>query len=166
MSEARVSMPITARDIAAACGTSISAVSRAFRADGAINPELRRRILDEAARRGYTPPTRRARRLQAVVSFAVVIGEMENPFNASTLERFSLSAASLGWEMTAFVVPPSGDVDSVMEQVLAADLDVVVLASAKLSSNLARECRERGLPVISFNRIQVDADMTAVCTDN
>ncbi|MEM1075373.1 MAG: substrate-binding domain-containing protein [Pseudomonadota bacterium] len=159
-------MKVTARDIASKCGTSISAVSRAFRADGSIHPDLRRRILDEAASLGYTPPARRARMLREAVSFAIVIGEIGNPFNASTLMRFSSSAASAGWVMTTFVVPTSGEMDSVIEQVLAADLDVVVLASAELSSGLAKECRERGLPVIYFNRIQVDADMIAVCTDN
>ena len=53
-----------------------------------------------------------------------------------------------------------------MEQVLAADLDVVVLASAELSSGLATVCGERALPVIHFNRIQTNADMMAVSTDN
>lgn len=159
-------MKKTAHDIAKRCGTSISAVSRAFRADGSIHPDLRRRILDEAARLGYMPPARRTRRRRKAISFAIVIGEIENPFYASTLTRFSTRAAAAGWEMTTFVVPVSGDMDSVIEQVLAADLDLVVLASSELSSSLAGECRRRALPVIFFNRIQVDAEMTAVCTDN
>jgi len=159
-------MKVTERDIARNCGTSLSAVSRAFCADGSIDPDLRWRILDEAARLGYAPPTRRARRRRDAISFAIVIGEIENPFNASTLARFATSAAGAGWEMRTFLVPSSGAVDSVMEQILAADLDVVLLASAELSSSLARACKARALPVIYFNRIQVDADMTAVCTDN
>ncbi|MCY4334711.1 MAG: substrate-binding domain-containing protein [Litoreibacter sp.] len=80
--------------------------------------------------------------------------------------QFSARSAVLGWDMTTFVIPPSGRLDATMEQVLAADLDVVVLASVELSSELAKVCRERALPVIYFNRIQTDANMVAVCTDN
>lgn len=159
-------MRVTARDIAHKCGTSLAAVSRAFRADASISPELRRHILEEAQKSGYKPPTRRARSRNQTFSFAIIIGEIENPFNALSLMQFSAGAEALNWDMAAFVVPPSGELDSTMEQVLAADLDVVVLASAELSSALARVCRERAMPVIYFNRIQIDADMTAVCSDN
>lgn len=159
-------MDVTALDIASKCGTSVSAVSRAFRTNSSIDPNLRRRILDEAARLGYMPPAQRSRQRRRVISVAIVIAEVWNPFNASALECFSSDAAALGWEMTTFIVQASGNTDSVMEQVLAADLDVVILASAELSSKLANECRGRALPVIYFNRVQIDADMLAVCSDN
>lgn len=159
-------MRVTARDIAHKCETSLAAVSRAFRADASISPELRRRILDEAQKSGYQPPARRARSNNQTFSIAVIIGEIENPFNALALMQFSARSAVLGWDMTTFVIPPSGRLDATMEQVLAADIDVVVLASVELSSELASVCRERALPVIYFNRIQTDANMVAVCTDN
>ncbi len=159
-------MRVTARDIAQKCETSLAAVSRAFRADASISTELRRRILDEAQRSGYQPPARRVRSNNQTFSIAIIIGEIENPFNALALTQFSASSAVLGWDMTTFVIPPSGRLDATMDQVLAADLDVVVLASVELSSELASVCRERALPVIYFNRIQTDANMVAVCTDN
>jgi len=159
-------MRVTARDIARKCETSLAAVSRAFRADASISPELRRRILEEAQKSGYQPPARRARSRDQTFSFAIIIGEIENPFNALALKQFSAAAEALDWDMATFIVPPSGKLDGTMKQVLTTDLDVVVLASAELSSALTKVCRERALPVIYFNRIQTDADMTAVCTDN
>jgi DNA-binding LacI/PurR family transcriptional regulator len=159
-------MTATARDIAKACGTSLSAVSRAFKFNGSIDPELRRAILAEAAERGYRPPVRRAREMRKSVAFGIVVGDIENPFYPLALRRFSSASALLGWDMTTFVVPTQGGSDSVMAQVLAADLDVLVLASAEMSSTLASECHERGLPVLFFNRMQVGGTITAVCSDN
>lgn len=47
--------PISVRSLAEAMGTSRSTVSRAFRGEASVKPELRARILAEAERRGYRP---------------------------------------------------------------------------------------------------------------
>lgn len=157
---------VTALQVARACATSVSAVSRAFRADASISPELRDRILREAARLGYVPPRRRGRRVDRVVSFALVVGDIENPFYPFVLKEASRAAQILGWEMTVHVAPEIGSVDSLMTQVLRADIDAVVIASAELSSRLAALCHDRALPVILFNRVQARAGIHSVCTDN
>jgi DNA-binding LacI/PurR family transcriptional regulator len=122
--------------------------------------------LDESVKSGYQPPARRGRSHDQTLSFAIIIGEIDNPFNALALMQLSARAALLDWDMTTFVIPPANKLDGTMEQVLAGDFDAVVLASAELSSSLAKVCRERALPVIYFNRIQTDANMLAVCSDN
>ncbi|MEM1362971.1 MAG: substrate-binding domain-containing protein [Pseudomonadota bacterium] len=159
-------MKTTARDIAKICGTSLSAVSRAFRADASISPELRQLILGEAAKRGYTPPQKRAREGRNAIAFAVVIGDIDNPFYAQALKLFSAAAKALDWEMTTLIAPDRGSLDGQTDRVLAMPIDAVILTSAELSSTLSQACRSRGLPVILFNRVQVDAEMTAVCADN
>lgn len=153
-------------DIARACGTSPASVSRAFRADAPMSGDLRQRILQEAARVGYVPPRRRARDSARVRSFALVVSDLENPFYPLVLNQFSEEAAALGWDMQVFVAPGHGSVDTVRAQVLRADVDAVIVANADLASSLAAECRDRALPVILFNRVQVDARMTAICADN
>lgn len=49
------SQPVSIRRLADLLGTSRSTVSRAFRADASIRPELRERILEAAGRSGYRP---------------------------------------------------------------------------------------------------------------
>ncbi|MEM9247422.1 MAG: substrate-binding domain-containing protein [Pseudomonadota bacterium] len=157
---------VTARDVADACATSIAAVSRAFRADAPISSDLRDRILREAARLGYVPPRRRGRRVSRVISFALIVGDIENPFYPQVLRAFSREAADLGWEALVYVAPEVGSVDSLMAHVLRADVDAVVIASAELSSTLAAQCHDRALPVILFNRVQARTGLNAVCSDN
>ena len=48
-------MRVTLRDIASSVGASEQAVSYALRGIAKVGPELRQRILDEAARQGYRP---------------------------------------------------------------------------------------------------------------
>lgn len=157
---------VTARTIAAACDTSLSAVTRAFKPDASISSVLRAAILREAAKQGYLPPDKRTRLTKRSVSIGLVIGDIESPFYPHVMARIAKAAAQFGWELMTFVVPDDGTPDDVLGQVLRANVDVVVLASADLSSNLATTCRERALPVIHFNRVQIDTEMTAICTDN
>jgi DNA-binding LacI/PurR family transcriptional regulator len=127
---------------------------------------LRARILAASDILGYAPPSRRARAAEARRAFALIVGDVDNPFYPQVLRQFSSAAETLGWNMQVLVAPERGSVDHLMPQVLGADLDAVVITSADLSSKLAAECRDRALPVTLFNRVQVDAEMNAVCTDN
>lgn len=156
----------TAHDVARRAGTSVSAVSRAFRPHAPIAPDLRARILAASDALGYAPPSRRARAAEARRAFALIVGDVENPFYPQVLRHFAGAAETLGWDMQVLVAPERGSVDHLMPQVLGADLDAVVITSADPSSTLAAECRDRALPVTLFNRVQVDAEMNAVCTDN
>lgn len=156
----------TAKDVAKACGTSLSAVSRAFRANAPIDRALRDRILQCAQTLGYVPPRRRRRSSSDSLGFGVFVGDIENPFYPQVLQAFSEHASERRWEMTVYVEPLDGVSETILKQILHADLDLLVIVSARMSSRLASVCREKGLPVIFFNRVQADADMHAVCSDN
>lgn len=54
-SEKKTPAPLSVRRLADLLGTSRSTVSRAFRGDASVRPELRARILAEAGRLGYEP---------------------------------------------------------------------------------------------------------------
>lgn len=53
-------MAVTIREVASAAGVSVSTVSRAFTAPDQVQPRTRQRILDAAAKLGYSPTLRRA----------------------------------------------------------------------------------------------------------
>ena len=53
-----------------------------------------------------------------------------------------------------------------LEKLLAYQVDGVVLASATLSSRLAGECRDAGIPVVLFNRDVPGSPASSVVSDN
>lgn len=159
-------MKTTAKDVAARCDTSTAAVSRAFRAEATINPKLRSRILSVARELGYAPPAKRVKRTDGRRTISIVVGDITNPFYPNTLETFAKKISARRHDMLVHLVPPGETVDSIISQVLRSGSDAAIVASANLSSELARECKRRGMPVVLFNRIQADPSTNAVCADN
>lgn len=158
--------PPTAADIARAAGSSPAAVSRAFRPEAPIAPELRARILHLAAEMGYQPPVERALARRSTGTVTLVAGDLENPFYPMAANALAQELAARGRRMVLHAVPPGGDVDQVMDQVLAFRSDAVIVTAALMSSRLARACRAAQMPVVLFNRVQPDSRMTAVTSDN
>jgi DNA-binding LacI/PurR family transcriptional regulator len=156
---------ITARDIALATGTSTAAVSRAMRSDGVISDELRQRIRTVAQEMDYQTPSARSVAALTSGTITLVAGDLENPFYPSAANALSQAIHASGRRMILHAVPPGGDVDTVMAQVLDYRSDAAIVTSASMSSLLARECRRRKMPVILFNRVQADQQMTAVTCD-
>jgi DNA-binding LacI/PurR family transcriptional regulator len=159
-------MKITAKDVAKRCNTSTAAVSRAFRAEATINPKLRTVILTTARELGYAPPAKRLKRTDGRQTISIVVGDISNPFYPSVLEKFATEIGARKHYMLVHVVPQGETVDSTISQVLRSGSDAAIIASANLSSELARQCRLRGMPVLLFNRVQADPNSNAVCADN
>ena len=157
---------VTARDVARAAGVSLSAVSRAFRPDRPLAEAKRARILAAARALGYDSPYAQAISTLATGTIALVAGDFENPFYPKAAHVLSQAIHRTGRRMILHVVPPDGDVDTVLEQVLAYRADAAIVTSSLMSSRIARGCRDQNLPVILFNRVQPDAGMTAVTCDN
>lgn len=156
----------TAAEVARAAGTSPAAVSRAFRADAPLSEEKRRRILSTAAAMGYAPPSARPVQATAAGAVALVAADLANPFYAAALDALSAALHGSGRRLALHAVPPGASVDAAAAQALEHPCEAVIVTSATLSSRLARQCRERGLPVILFNRVQADPHMAAVACDN
>ncbi len=159
-------MKVSARDIAKAAQTSVASVSRAFRPDSPMSKDLRARILSVAQEMGYLPPGGRVSKKTGRMSLSLVVGDIRNPYYAFVLDAFSQAAAEMGIELFFHVVPSGKTVDATMHQVFSARTDGVIVTAAPLNSELAGQCRTRGLPVVLFGRVQVDSDLTAISGDN
>lgn len=159
-------MKITAKDVAIKCNTSTAAVSRAFRAHSVIDINLRTKILSVAREIGYLPPAKRIKKVEGFRTISIVVGDILNPFYPNALEIFAKEMTLRGHHMLVHVVPSDETVDSTISQVLKTGSDAAIIASANLSSDLARSCKQRGIPAVLFNRIQTDGRINAVCTDN
>ena len=157
---------ITSADVARLANVSQSAVSRAFTPGASVAPETRREVLEAAKKLGYRPnaiartlSTRRSKIIGLVMSY------LENQFYPVVLEKLSKQLQKEGYHVLLFV-PETSDADLLMEEILAYQVDGIVLASTMLSSPLARECADAGIPVVYLNRVSGLASASSVTSDN
>lgn len=157
----------TAHDVARAAGVSQSAVSRAFTPGASIAPATRRKIMAAAERIGYQPNLI-ARSLISGRSniVGVGVGNLRNPFFAEALELFSRALENAGYRLLLFPIDNSATLDTQIHEVLHYRLDALILLSTTLTSTLATQCRSAQVPVILFNRISADPDISSVVGDN
>lgn len=158
--------PVTSLDVARLAGVSQSAVSRSFTPGASVSEATREKVLDAARRLGYRPNaiartliTRRSRIIAMVVSY------LENPFNPLVIERMSQRLQRDGYHLLLFI-SESDRADALLEQLMPYQVDGIVLVSATLSSALARDCLEAGVPVVLFNRIASIGGVSTVSSDN
>jgi DNA-binding LacI/PurR family transcriptional regulator len=158
---------VSSVDVARAAGVSQSAVSRAFSNAGGVSEKTRAKIIKAAQSLGYSPNAL-ARSLITNHSnmIGMVMGEVTNPFYPEVLQAFSTRLQEQGHRIMLFTVPPGGDVDDVLPEVLQYRPEGVVITSARLSSTMAEECARRNTRVVLFNRSIHGAPVWSVCCDN
>ncbi|WP_166363438.1 LacI family DNA-binding transcriptional regulator [Pseudomonas akapageensis] len=157
----------TARHLAERLGVATSTITRAFDEHSRISEKLRQRILALADEMGYQPSAiARSLNRRRTGIIALVMGDMANPFYPAVLEEFSLQLRRTGRQVLLFVVPPGGDADQLMPQVLQYQVDAIVVTAAKLSSPMSNLCGRQGVPVVFMNRRVGDPTVWSVCCDN
>lgn len=144
---------VTAHDVARLAGVSQSAVSRAFTPGASVAPETRERIEAAARKLGYRPNaiarsliTRRSRIIGLVMSY------LENQFYPVVIERLCQALQQDGYHVLLFI-SETEDADDVLTDILQYQVDGIVMASTTLSSALANDCVQAGIPVVLFNRV-------------
>lgn len=143
-----------AQDVADLAQVSQSAVSRTFTPGASVSEETRRKVLAAAQKLGYRPNalarsliTRRSRIVALVMSY------LENQFYPLVIERLSQKLQKEGYHVLMFIAEVDEAADGVLAEILQYQVDGIVMASAMLSSNVARSCAEVGVPVVQFNRV-------------
>ncbi|MEM1429621.1 MAG: LacI family DNA-binding transcriptional regulator [Pseudomonadota bacterium] len=162
---------VTSVDVARHVGVSQSAVSRAF-APGpkhrGVSPETRARILAAADELGYRPNAM-ARSLVGQRSriIAVLFSYLDNPFYALALEKLCLALQEQGYHALVLMMPDTIEgTERTVSDLLGYQVDGIITASVELSSRLCQYCRDEGIPVVMFNRVQDDPTLSSVTTDN
>ena len=159
--------PVTARELARDLGVSQSTISRAYSRHASISPAMRARVLEAAKALGYQPNVI-ARSLTTRRSgiVGIVMATMTNPFYPEVLEQLAKALRQIGLQTLLFNVPPGQEVDSELPLLLRYQVDAVVIASATISSAMAREWTATGRHAILFNRTVPGAGVTTVSCDN
>ena len=158
--------PATSGDVARLAKVSQSAVSRAFTPGASVSEATRQRVLAAAQALGYRPNAL----ARAMISgrsrlVALLVAYLDNGFYPIVLERLSRALQGHGYHVLLFMTH-AGDQDQVVQQMMQYQVEAIIMASATLSSSLARECAETGIPVVLFNRSVAILHASSVTSDN
>ena len=159
---------VTSAEVAVLAGVSRSAVSRTFTPGASASPETAEKVRKAAAKLGYKPNSL----ARAVVSgrsriIGLVVAYLDNQFYPEALEKLSVALQENGYHVLVFMASQAaGNIDRVVEEILAYQVEGLILASVALSSDVAERCRDVGVPVVFFNRSQDIDDVTAVTSAN
>ena len=117
---------------------------------------------------GYIPNLV-ARSLNSGSSFriGIVLAYLKNGFFGEALQRLSKALNAQGYSVTVyFAGNRMDDVDAIIDDLLADQVDGIVLASISLSNELVTRVRKSGIPCVLFNRGQIDPDASMVTASN
>lgn len=158
---------VTAHDVAKLAGVSQSAVSRHFTPGASVSPKTRQKIIEAAEQLGYRPNLI-ARSLITKKSnlIGIVLPLNSNPYYQSILEELSYKLSTHGYRILLFTNQTSHDSDLLIEEILHYPLDGLILIAVNLSSHLAEECKQNGLPVVMMTRKTESKTISSVTGDN
>lgn len=163
--------PVTLMDVARLAGVSQSAVSRTFTPGASVAESTRHKVLDAARKLAYRPNAI-ARTLMTGRSrmIAVVVSYLQNQFYPAVIEMLSQTLQRHGYHVLLFVSDGHeagrSEVDDMLLEVMQYQVDGIILASATMSTGLARDCQVSGVPVVLFNRVAPIAGASTVASDN
>jgi DNA-binding LacI/PurR family transcriptional regulator len=158
----------TSIDVAKLAGVSQSAVSRAYTPGASVADSTRSKVMEAARKLGYRPNaiartliTRKSRMIAVVASY------LDNQFYPVVIEKLSKRLQSDGYHVLLFIAEANQEADELLMQLMQYHVDGIVLLSATLSSALAKDCANAGIPVLLFNRIaQLGGTVSSVASDN
>jgi DNA-binding LacI/PurR family transcriptional regulator len=159
---------ITASDVAKAAGVSQPTVSRVFNRSATVDPAKAERVWAVARELGYIPNLV-ARTLNSGNSFriGIVLAYLKNGFFGEALQRLSKALNAQGYSVTVYFAGNRGDeIDAIVDDLLADQVDGIVLASISLSNELVARVLKSGIPCVLFNRGQRDSDASMVTASN
>ena len=157
---------VTSGDVARLAEVSQSAVSRSFSPDASVSADTRAKVLKAARKLGYRPNVI----ARAMISgrsrlIAVLVAYLDNQFYPIVIEQLSRALQQRGFHVLLFMTD-TGNQDEVVQQMMGYQVEGIVMASAALSSTLARECAQTGIPVVLFNRYVPSSPASSVASDN
>ncbi len=158
----------TSIDVAKLAGVSQSAVSRTYTPGASVAEHTRDKVMDAARKLGYRPNaiartliTRKSRMIAVVASY------LDNQFYPVVIEKLSKRLQDDGYHVLLFIAEANVEADELLMQLMQYHVDGIVLLSASLSSGIAKDCADAGIPVVLFNRIaQAGGTVNSVASDN
>lgn len=159
---------ITAMDVARLAGVSQSAVSRFFTPGASVAPATADKVRAAATKLGYTPnPLARAMITGKSRIIGLVVTYLENQFYPVAIERLSHALQAQGYHILLFMASNApGELDRLVTNLLAYQVDGIITASVAISNDVTRRCADAGIPLVMFNRGQPGSGLSSVTSAN
>lgn len=157
---------ITSYDVADKAGVSQSTVSRVFSGDERLSEATRQKVLAVAQSLGYKPNAiARSLTTQQTQIIGLVASGMENPYFPLVLQAFTRHLHQLGWK-ALLITAGNDDVDEMLSEILAYQVDGLIIVSAALNKRITQEALQHGIPVLLFSHHAASLEVSSVSCDN
>ncbi len=150
---------VTIRDLSAACGLSVSTVSKALNGYPDISDETRRLVTETAGELGYYPSAAaRALKTDRSHNLGVLFVDenrsgLTHPFFAALLNAFKTEAEGRGYDIT-FISSNLGSTSmSYLSHCRYRNVDGVCLACVEFGSPAVRELVESSIPCVTIDHV-------------
>lgn len=159
---------ITASDVAKMAGVSQSAVSRVFTPGASVAPATAAKVRAAAETLGYRPNSlARAMITGKSRMIGLVVAYLDNQFYPVAIEKLSHALQAKGYHVLLFMASNSeGEMEGLMADLLAYQVDGIITASVAISNDVTRRCSEAGIPLVMFNRGQPVSGLSSVTSAN
>ncbi|MFC5284082.1 LacI family DNA-binding transcriptional regulator [Pedobacter alpinus] len=162
--------PITQKDIADALGLSISTVSRVLNNVYGIGDTTKKLVLDYAKETEYAPNPI-ALRLKKCRSFSigVVVPEVASSYFSEVINGIESSAYRKGYHVIVTQTHESTRREMInIQQLVYQSIDgiLVSLSSETVDISHFKALKEKGTPLVFFDRVPKDMDVTKIAVNN
>ena len=156
----------TIKDVARMAGVSPATVSRVFAPGSSVSPAVDGKVRAAADELGYRPSVMaRSLARSRTDLVALVVGRLNNPFDARLVEELSGRLDARGKRL--LVVPADyGENDPASLVALDYQVDGIIVAAGHLSEASAERFVQLGVPVILYGREMHAAGVDCVVADN
>jgi LacI family transcriptional regulator len=155
-------------DVAKAAGVSIATVSRSFNAPQTVRDTVREKVVEAAARLGYSPnPAAKALRLQKTNMMGVVIPTLDYAFFARLVNSFQETLSRAGH--TAIVITTGFDNRAIFDKVkliLEHGAEGVLLVGRIEDQRLREYLLQKRIPVVTTYSYLADEIFPSIGFDN
>ncbi|ANH80184.1 LacI family transcriptional regulator [Niabella ginsenosidivorans] len=162
--------PINLKKLASLLHLSISTVSKALRDSHEISADTKRRVMELARELNYEPnPYAGSLRKYKSKTIAVVLPDIINNFFIFAIKGIQEAAYSSGYHVLIYITNENPDYEKeVVRQLTNGRVDglVISLTSPIDDTEHIKALREKGLPIVFFDRITKDFDNTIITTNN
>ncbi len=149
---------------------AISTVSRALSDSHEVSSETRERVRALAKKLGFQPnPHASSLRQNKSKTIAVVIPEIENHFFSQVLNGVEAVAQEKGYHVLIYLTHEDYNREKSILQVLRnGRVDGLMISVSNSTGNFEHleSCREAGIPLVSFDRIDENTDIPKIITDD
>lgn len=161
---------VTIKDIAKALNFSTSTVSRALRGSYEISDETKKLVLEYAEKINYRPnPIALSLKERRSRSIGVVVSEIANTFFSEAINGIESIAYNRGYHVIVTQAHESEEREKVNVMHHASrsvDGLLISLSSGTIDLSYLKELKEKGLPIVFFDRITDEIDTHKVTANN